>query len=170
MKDVGLQWVEVSQGTVNIPIGKLMDMISLLEEDFNVVAEVGKKRMDEIPEPAHWMNEIDRLLKAGVRYVVLEGRNSADAGIYNPDASLRRELVSSITQRIDSRRLIFEAPTAKSQIQLIRLLGPNVNLGNVLINDLMLLECQRQALRSDTFFHTDATDPSLVLDLAEVAH
>jgi len=38
----------------------------------------------------------------------------------------------------------------------IRLLGANVNLGNVQTRDLLVLETQRQGLRYETFFNTKA--------------
>jgi phosphosulfolactate synthase len=34
----------------------------------------------------------------------------------------------------------------------IKEIGPNVNLGNVKINDVLMLEAQRCGLRSETFY------------------
>ena len=158
LESTGVQWVEVSHGTVNISVEELLEVIHRLKEKFNLAVEVGTKHEGEIPDAEAWIDEIRRLLESGARYVILEGRNTADSGIYHPDGALREELIRRIAAEVDSRRLIFEAPTLNSQIQLINLLGANVNLGNVTIHDLLLLECQRQALRNDTFFSTSGED------------
>ena len=52
-------------------------------------------------------------------------------------------------------RLIFEAPTAKSQMYFINMIGANVNLGNVVPRDVVLLETQRRGLRNETFYLKD---------------
>jgi len=56
---------------------------------------------------------------------------------------------------LDHERIIFEAPTAKHQMYFIKQFGPNVNLGNVKIQDVVVLEAQRLGLRSETFFMED---------------
>jgi len=84
--------------------------------------------------------------------VVLEGRNTADAGIYDARGALDQTLIDKLLKTIDKNRLIFEAPTIKSQSQLINQFGANVNLGNIFARDLLVLETQRIGLREETFF------------------
>ncbi len=84
-------------------------------------------------------------------YVILEGRESARAGMYRQNGELRKGLIADIIKEIDEHRLIFEAPVSSAQIYFIKHFGANVNLGNIKLQDTLLLECQRQALRSDTF-------------------
>ena len=61
----------------------------------------------------------------------------------------------AVVERTPPERIIFEAPTADSQHQLINCFGANVNLGNVFLTDLLLLECQRVGLREETFSGDD---------------
>ncbi|MDQ1501990.1 MAG: phosphosulfolactate synthase, partial [Actinomycetota bacterium] len=56
----------------------------------------------------------------------------------------------------DADRLLFEAPTKDLQAQFVTLLGPNVNLGNVSLGDVIALETLRLGLRGDTLLHFEA--------------
>jgi phosphosulfolactate synthase len=61
-------------------------------------------------------------------------------------------VISGLLQDIDSKKFIFEAPTAKYQLYFIHEIGLNVNLGNVKLQDVLSLEAQRCSLRSETFY------------------
>ena len=50
-------------------------------------------------------------------------------------------------------QILWEAPQKKQQVFFIKLLGENVNLGNIGTNDVIPLECLRLGLRGDTFFN-----------------
>jgi len=60
-------------------------------------------------------------------------------------------LVKLIKDKLDDDLILWEAPTGKQQAWFIKLVGPNVNLGNIATNDVIPLECLRQGLRGDTF-------------------
>lgn len=152
---LGVEWIEISNGTLPASHDEMLAAVEKVSSDFNVVAEVGSKDVDVIMPPSQWLHDIRSFLDAGCRYVIMEGRDSASAGIYRQTGEIRTGLVADILSNIDHKKLIFEAPTSDSQIYFIRLVGPNVNLGNVSLRDILLLECQRVGLRSDTFF-TDA--------------
>ncbi len=47
---------------------------------------------------------------------------------------------------------MWEAPHKPQQVWFIKLLGPNVNLGNIAPNEVIPLETLRLGLRGDTFF------------------
>jgi phosphosulfolactate synthase len=47
-------------------------------------------------------------------------------------------------------RVIFEAPNRAQQAWFIHRFGPNVNLGNIRIDDVLGLETLRLGLRADT--------------------
>jgi phosphosulfolactate synthase len=82
--------------------------------------------------------------------VILEGRELGTAGLYEPDGSLRENLVEAILGRISADRLIFEAPRTAQQAWLINRLGPEVNLGNIMPDDALGVETLRLGLRADT--------------------
>lgn len=148
----GVTHLEISTGTIDIDIDERINMTKELSKNYTVFAEVGTKDADEIMPPSKWIYEINALLDSGAAYVITEGRNSGTAGIFRPSGELRSGLIEDIISNCDVSKLIFEAPIPKAQMFFINKVGTNVNLGNVNPNDLLLLETQRQGLRSETFY------------------
>ena len=151
LEEHNIKTLEVSTGTVDISIEDRVALVSRLSKNYNVLTEVGSKDAETIMSPTTWVTEINSLLEAGANYVITEGRNSGTAGIYRPSGEMRKGLVEEIATNCDTNKVIFEAPTPSSQMFFINRLGANVNLGNVAPKDLLLLETQRQGLRSETF-------------------
>jgi len=149
---LGITWIEVSNGTIKMKHDEMSANISRLKDNFNVLAEVGSKDESDDLKDKEWLSITEQVLKAGCLYVVLEGRNTGDSGIYSADGTLRKQLVKKITEVVDQKRIIFEAPSTHSQSQLVNFLGNNVNMGNVFLRNLLLVESQRQGLRSETFY------------------
>lgn len=143
--------IEVSTGTIDIPLEERVELVKTLSQNFIVFTEVGSKDDTKITPPSVWIKEINELHSAGAEYVITEGRNSGTAGIYRSTGELRTGLIEDIISNCDASKIIFEAPTPKSQMYFINKLGPNVNLGNVNPKDVLLLETQRMGLRSETF-------------------
>ena len=89
-------------------------------------------------------------LEAGAWKVIAEARESGNIGIYNDDGSANFELVLSIKKAVDPDKILWEAPLKPQQVWFIKLLGPNVNLGNIATNEIIPLETLRLGLRGDT--------------------
>ncbi|MCA1055306.1 phosphosulfolactate synthase [Rossellomorea aquimaris] len=152
LSDFEVDWIEISSGTITIPLEERLEIAkNAMESGFTVLAEVGSKDPENIMAPSSWIHEIKSFIEVGCKYVITEGRDSASAGIYRPNGELRAGLVSDVIAEIPAEKLIFEAPTPKTQMLFINLIGPNVNVGNIPLRDLLLLETQRQGLRSETF-------------------
>ena len=147
----GVNWIEVSSGTVDISIEQRAEIVTRLSKDFNVISEVGSKDADKIMPPSEWIEEVDILTQAGSKWVVMEGRQTGTAGIFRLNGEVRTGLVADILKRFGSSRLIFEAPNSAAQSFFVNQVGSNVNLGNVHPRDLLLLESLRQGLRQETF-------------------
>jgi phosphosulfolactate synthase len=156
LRDFGVDWIEISNGTIEMSLKERVKLIRSLTGEFNVVAEVGCKDATKVMPPSQWIEELQASLDAGARYVITEGRDSATAGLYRESGEIREGLLSDILHAVDPKRTIFEAPTHKTQMYFINLVGANVNVGNVNPRDLLVLETQRQALRYETFFSTKA--------------
>jgi len=152
LNDFNVNLLEVSCGTIDLSIEERISVIEDFKKDFNVLSEVGSKDSEAVMAPSTWLSEIQQLLDVGCQYVITEGRNSGTAGIYRGSGEIRTGLVADIIKNIDSKKIIFEAPTAASQMFFINAVGVNVNLGNVNPLDLLLLEAQRVGLRSETFY------------------
>jgi phosphosulfolactate synthase len=147
-----LTTVEVSDGSMYMHHSRKLEYISRLAEHFTVLSEVGSKQKGvEIPNEM-WVEMMKTELDAGAWKVIGEARESGTTGIYHSDGSANVELVNLINSRLDASSILWEAPTGKQQAWFIKLLGPNVNLGNIAGNDVIPLECLRLGLRGDTFF------------------
>ena len=153
--ELGIEHVEVSSGTVEIPDDEKLDLVRALANDFTVFAEVGEKDPAALLAPYRWVSLIRAALEAGAAWVTCEGRATGDAGLYRPDGEPRAGLVDEIVHEVDRGRLIFEAPLKHQQVWFIREHGAEVNLGNVMPQDVLSLETLRLGLRADTLeqFH-----------------
>lgn len=100
--------------------------------------------------PADWVAAIGEGLDAGATLVITETRESGRNGIARPDGHLRDEVLHAVLAAIDPGRLLFEAPTKDLQVQLIRELGPQVNLGNIAAADVLGVATLRIGLRADS--------------------
>lgn len=152
LNSVGIEWLEISNGTLDIPLQARLQLISQIKNDFHVIAEVGSKDSNNEMPINDWKKEIEVLLDAGCDYVITEGRDSGTSGIYDKCGTVKSNLVQELLKDLDVRKIIFEAPSAKHQMYFIKEIGPNVNLGNVKLHDVLVLESQRRGLRSETFF------------------
>ncbi len=152
LKENDIKMLEVSMGTVDISLEERVALVQEFNEDFDVLSEIGSKDGEAIMPPSVWIKELNTLLEAGCKYVITEGRNSGTAGVYRPSGEIRTGLVADIISNVPAEKIIFEAPSPKSQMYFINQLGSNVNLGNVNPHDLLLLEAQRVGLRSETFY------------------
>jgi phosphosulfolactate synthase len=155
LRDLGIEWIEISNGTLDIPIRERLTIISRLIKDFHVIAEVGSKDDNNEMPISEWKEEIRILLESGCDYVITEGRDSGTAGIYEKNGNIKTDLIRELLQDLDSKKVIFEAPSPKHQMYFIKEIGPNVNLGNVKLADVLILEAQRCGLRSETFYLED---------------
>lgn len=148
----GVTVLEISDGSIDIPLETIKDMIAKgKDKGLKVFVEFGSKDPDKIITPTNWVHNLSTYLEAGADYVITESRDSGSAGMFRPSGELRTGLVEEIGDNIDTNRVIFEAPTPKSQMYFINLFGANVNLANVKPFDLLVLEAQRQGLRYETF-------------------
>lgn len=149
--DAGFHCVEVSNGATAMPLAIKRDLIAVaLDRGLDVLSEVGSKNPLDHATPREWVDEIAGDLAAGALWVVAEGRESGTVGLYDPNGDVRRDVIEAIEGEVDGRRLIYEAPRRNQQAWLIHHLGPTVNLGNILVDEIMSVESLRCGLRADT--------------------
>lgn len=147
---LGLEHVEVSDGTITLGHDEKLALIERLARDFTVLSEVGSKDDTKIMAPYRWVELIQAELEAGAWKVITEARESGTSGIYRHDGEVRMGLIDEIVHQVPTERLLFEAPLKDQQVWFIRRFGANVNLGNVAPDDLVSLETMRLGLRADT--------------------
>jgi phosphosulfolactate synthase len=147
---LGIEHVEISDGTVEIPRERKLELIAEFARDFTVLSEVGSKDSEVVFAPYEWVVWITEELAAGAWKVITEGREGGTAGIYRPTGEMRTGLVDEIVHSIDFRDIVWEAPTKASQAWFVRQFGPEVNLGNIPPDEVIPLETLRLGLRGDT--------------------
>ena len=152
LKKWDLDMCEVSDGSINIPHEKKCNYIKELATEFKVVSEVGSKDENRLIAPYRWIQLMQDELQAGAWKVIAEAREGGNVGIYNRGGDVRSDLIDEILTKIPSEDILWEAPKKPQQVWFIKLLGQNVNLGNIAWDEVIPLETLRIGLRADTFF------------------
>jgi phosphosulfolactate synthase len=150
LTDQRFSCVEISDGAIEIPRERKLELIEDFARDFRVFSEVGSKDSEVNIAPYLWVEWMREELAAGAWKVITEGRESGTAGIFRPTGEMRTGLVDEIVHSIDVRDILFEAPTKASQAWFVKEFGPEVNLGNIPPEEVIALETLRLGLRADT--------------------
>lgn len=149
--EVGFPCVEVSCGVAAMSPVEKRELVERAAERFIVLAEVGVKDPAVEVAPQAWAAEAAADLAAGATWVITEGRESGTVGLYEPDGSVRSEVVDAVVDAVGLGTTVFEAPRKEQQAWLIRRFGADVNLANVAPGDALGVEALRLGLRADTF-------------------
>ena len=127
LRDLGLTHVELSDGTVEIPRDRKLELIADFARDFTVLSEVGSKDSSVEYTADEWTAWLREELEAGAWKVI------ADIG-----------------GAVELDDVIFEAPTKAAKVWFVKQFGPEVNLGNIPPDEVIPLETLRRGLRGDT--------------------
>lgn len=147
----GLEFAEVSDGSIIIPHPKKCEFIRKLAEKVTVISEVGSKDAEIIIPPYKWIELMRLELEAGSWKVIAEARESGNVGIFRGTGEVRSGLVDEILTQIDKDLIIWETPQKGQQVYFLKLLGVNVNMGNIPPHEVLPLETLRLGLRGDSF-------------------
>jgi phosphosulfolactate synthase len=146
-----MEYVEVSDGSIQMEHDEKCEIISKLAKDYIVLSEVGSKEAGVIIHPNKWTSMMNKELEAGAWKVIAEARESGTVGIYRSNGNAHTNLIHKILNKVPGEKIMWEAPIKAQQAWFIQLLGENVNLGNIAPNDIIPLETLRLGLRGDTF-------------------
>jgi phosphosulfolactate synthase len=147
---LGLTHVEISDGTIDIPRERKLELIAEFARDFTVLSEVGSKDSSVEYTADEWKTWLREELDAGAWKVITEAREGGSAGVFDSDGGMRTELISEIANAVGTEHVLFEAPTKASQAWFIKEFGPSVNLGNIPPEEAIPLATLRLGLRGDT--------------------
>lgn len=148
-----LEVAEISDGAIEMEHDVKCKYIETLAKQVLVISEVGSKDAKVNIPPEKWNAMMKRELACGAWKVIAEAREAGNLGIYNSDGSANNNLIENILFDIKPDNVIWEAPIKSQQVYFIKLLGSNVNLGNIAPNEVISLETLRLGLRGDTFYH-----------------
>jgi phosphosulfolactate synthase len=149
--ELGLSHFEISDGTIALEHERKVELIGRLAQEFTVLSEVGSKDdTGAITPPYVWVEQMRAELGAGAWKVIAEGREAGTAGIFRPTGEVREGLIGEIVHEIAPDRIMFDAPRKDQQVWFVRRFGPDVNLSNIPVGEVLALETLRLGLRSDT--------------------
>lgn len=149
-----IETAEVSDGSIYLEPEVKAKYINELAKDFRVLSEVGSKDSGIFIAPQKWKKLMQMELDAGAYKVIAEARESGTVGIYRPGGKPHVQLIRQILSVVDGDKILWEAPNKAQQVYFIKLLGANVNLGNIAPDEIISLEALRLGLRGDTFFES----------------
>src|SRR3954469_312563 len=150
LRDLGLTHVEISDGTIEIPRERKLELIADFARDFTVLSEVGSKDSSVEYSVGEWTQWLQEELDAGAWKVITEAREGGTAGIFDSSGGMRTELIGEIANVVGPANIVFEAPSKAAQAWFVKEFGPSVNLGNIPPDELIPLETLRLGLRGDT--------------------
>ncbi len=156
---MGFDGIEVSDGTIELTRQQRDELIrNAAELGLKVFTEYGKKLFGSRIDAAAFAETAERDFAAGAELVTVEARESGvGVGLFDERGSCRENDLHEMLKVIPNReRILWEAPQKEQQVALIKSVGPEVNLGNIPVQDVLALETMRRGLRSDTF---DLTAP-----------
>ena len=146
-----MKYAEISDGSLDLDHEEKCKLIERFSKQVTVLSEVGSKDAEKIIAPYQWIQLMQAELEAGAWKVIGEAREGGNVGLFRSTGEVRSGLVQEILTKIPADKIIWEAPQKAQQVYFIKLIGANVNLGNIAPNELVPLETIRLGLRGDTF-------------------
>jgi len=153
LSEFGMEYAEVSDGSLDLNHDRKLEYIRTLSQEVQVLSEVGSKDAEKIIPPYKWISQMQTELEAGAIKVIGEAREAGNVGLFRSTGEVRSGLVEEILTKVPVEKILWEAPQKAQQVWFIKLLGANVNLGNIAPNEIVSLETIRLGLRGDTFTH-----------------
>jgi phosphosulfolactate synthase len=153
LKEYNISYIEVSDGSIDIPHTEKCKYIEQLSRHATVLSEVGSKDKDRehVTPPYQWIKLMQAELGAGAEYIVAEARETGTVGLYRNSGEVREGLVQEILTKVPAEKILWEAPQKDQQLYFLTLIGANANLGNISPTEVIALEAMRIGLRGDTF-------------------
>ncbi|MBO0934700.1 phosphosulfolactate synthase [Fibrella aquatilis] len=148
-----LKYAEVSDGSLEMDSDQKCEYIRTLARQVTVLSEVGSKDEAKIIPPYKWIKLMKQELEAGAWKVIGEAREGGTVGLFRSSGEVRQGLVEEILTQVPSENILWEAPQKEQQVWFVKLLGANVNVGNIAPHEVIPLETIRLGLRGDTFSH-----------------
>src|ERR1044071_10164774 len=115
LNGLGITHVEISDGTIEIPRERKLELIADFARDFTVLSEVGSKDSSVEFKAEEWIRMLREELSAGAWKVITEARETGTAGIFDSSGDRKSELINEIAMDVGPANVVFEAPTKAAQ-------------------------------------------------------
>jgi phosphosulfolactate synthase len=152
--DIGVTHIEAGAGFTDMRMKPKEVVRMASERGLGVQFEVGEKHGGTFTSDvvAQLVNRGREWLDAGAKRIVVEGRESAqDVGLFDSQGKLQPKFAERFVEAFGMERAVFEAPNKPSQFALLNHFGPEVQLSNIRIEELLRVEIYRRGLHSDAF-------------------
>jgi len=152
--DMGITRIECGEGFTGLKLRPEEVVGQARERGLEVEFELGEKHAGRFTDEAtdELIASGKRWLQAGAVRFVVEARESAeDVGLFVAPGGLDARQADRLAEAFGLEQLLFEAPNKASQFALIDHFGPNVQLGNVRLEEVLRVEIYRRGLHSDAF-------------------
>jgi phosphosulfolactate synthase len=152
--DIGFDRVECGEGFTHLALEPEEIATMVDQRGLGLEFELGKKHEGAFDE--RWVGELveqgRQWLGVGARKLIVEGRESAQGvGLFDDRGDLQVAYAERFVDAFGFRDVVFEAPTKASQFALLEHFGPEVQLANVRLEELLRVEIYRRGLHSDAF-------------------
>jgi phosphosulfolactate synthase len=160
--DIGFNRIECGEGFTDLPEPPAEIMAMARARGLEVQFELGKKHggafttdvvSQLIDQGRAWLDE-------GAVELVVEGRESAKGvGLFDDDGRFNAGFAERFADAFGLQVVMFEAPNKPSQFALLDHFGPEVQLCNVRLEELLRVEIYRRGLHSDAFERENLRPP-----------
>lgn len=152
--DVGLTRIECGEGFTGPSLTPTEIVRQASAHGLEVEFELGEKHAGRFTDAIaqELIATGDAWLQAGARRLVVEARESAqDVGLFSEPGQFDARQAERFVEAFGLDMVLFEAPNKASQFALISHFGPEVQLGNVRLEEVLRVEIYRRGLHSDAF-------------------
>jgi phosphosulfolactate synthase len=152
--DVGISRIECGEGFTDLELAPSDIVRQANERGLEVEFELGEKHAGRFTDEQteELISTGHRWLEAGAVRLVVEARESAeDVGLFSAPGQFDPRQADRIATAFGLDTVLFEAPNKSSQFALIDHFGPEVQLGNVRLEEVLRVEIYRRGLHSDAF-------------------
>jgi phosphosulfolactate synthase len=152
--EIGVDRIECGEGFTDLTM-KPSEVVTMAEaRGLDVQFEIGKKHTGAFTDAGcdELIGQGQSWLDAGARQLVVEARESADnVGLFASSGDFQANLADRFARAFGFQVLTFEAPSKPSQFAMLSHFGPQVQLCNVRLEEILRVEIYRRGLHSDAF-------------------
>lgn len=151
-RELGFDILEVSNGILDLSRDQMARLTTEgKRRGLDVFIEVGKKDLQQQLSLKETLDQVGWARAQQPRKVVIESREAGrSVGIYDGEGAIKWDWVRAILAAHPREELVIEAPIESQQVQLLRRLGSDVNLGNIALTSVAPLASERLGLRGES--------------------
>jgi phosphosulfolactate synthase len=161
--EIGASRIECAEGFTDLGLDAPEIVELAASRGLEVQYELGEKHAGTFSDDVvtELIDEGKRWLDAGAVKLVVEARESGDdVGVFGAGGTFQARLADRLADAFGLEQLIFEAPNKPTQFMLLDYFGPEVNLGNVRLEEILRVEIYRRGLHSDAFRNPKLRPPA----------